>query len=1027
MNRKIKGICGQNILCRLDVLAVNDIRGTEIRRFLCNLASNGTLTSILIDSMIKQYTLKLKGGVFIKRVIKRLLFICFVLILMPICFFQPARANEQRQKTVRVGFPIQAGISYIDEQGNYAGYMVDYLDHVQLYTNWEIEYVQVEGDFNTQLSTLLQMLERGEIDLLGTMNYSRTLGDKFLYPNYAYGTIYTVLAADEDNNTLMFNDFSNWDTLRVASYPGYQKEMRVLEKFAQSCGLQYEILEFETVKETINAVKTGVADATLQVDITLEDGLRTIARVSPTPYYFALNTEKNTLLQELNLALEQMKSSFPLLEERLYDRYFSVENAFYVSKEDREFVKNLGILNVLFIEGNPPFQYESGGKMKGCALDYLDEFAEKTGLKYEIVVAGNLVEAEELMENDEIDLIACIPISSELTTLAGIEFTNPYLSSRMVQICSASVQNFQQISEDGFRSNAGLALMEVKENTTYAPWIDFYSLDYYRKNDDWFQGVAVDWSNAKNSSYAVGITQDIPDELRVLLNNYANSLDENERQELLYRYTSDTYRYTFGQFVYKYRYAIGGTGTIVLLVCAVFFFWKNERKSQQIAIKKANELNYISSYDMLTGAYNEKKFYELLEEDCKNKIPRALVTLNIRDFKYINEKFSFEVANKFLSRICTKLNEFMRDGEYFCRQSADVFYIALSVDMIEKIRIRTHQIHEAIRQISRELLAGYPISVYGSFVFTDTSPEPFDVPANMGFVLAALAYAKRKNTDDIYYYGEEFHKQEQNRHYVEVHMNSALENGEFKLYLQPKKNLVTGKFDQAEALVRWETADGRIISPNDFIPVFEENGFCKQLDLYMVERVCRQLRQWMDDGLSGVGISVNQTKLLFIEPDYVDILCGITQKYGIPNHLITLELLEGLFIEDQIEQLNEQIIRLREAGFRVSMDDFGSGYSSLNVLGDLDIDEVKVDRAFLMSNSRTTNYSRRQILMEEIIRLAKKIGVNTVAEGVESAEDEAFILQFGYNYGQGYLYSKPIPAEKFEEKYLSGKNLQQQI
>lgn len=956
-----------------------------------------------------------------QRTFKRGLSVCFVLMLVLACFCQPAMAGEKEPEVVRIGFPIQDGISFIDEQGKYTGYMVDYLEYVQLYTNWDIEYVQVEGDLNTQLSTLLQMLQNGEIDLMGTMNRSEALEKVFLYPNHPYGTSYTVLVTDEQNEKLMFNDFSNWGTLRVATYPGYQKRMEQLEQFAQSYGLAFEIMEFETYAETVDAVKAGIADATMQMDISMEDGLRTIASFSPTPYYFALSPDNRTLLYELNLGLDQIQRTFPSLEEQLYSRYFSVENTFYVSEEDRAFVKSLGTLRVLFIEGNPPFQYKNGGELKGCAVDYFDEFAKKTGLQYEPVVIGSLSESKELLESGQIDLIACIPVSSMLTTLADLEFTNPYLSSSMVQIYAADEQNSQQIASDEFRSNAGMALSEVQQDAAYAPWIDFYSLDYYRQNEEWIQGVAADWADTKPTSYAVAATKGVPEGLTTLLNNYANSLSETERQALIYRYSGDTHHYTLAQLVHRYRYAIGVAVVIIVLIGVVIVFWKKGRQSRRLVMERTNEVAYLSAYDTLTGAYNQNKFYELLEEDCKNRVPRTLAAFNIRDFKHINEKFSVAVANQFLNRISEMLRGDRAQGEYFCRQSADVFYLALTVDTIENIRARADRHRQAIQQIADELLDGYPISVYGSFVFTDTSPEPFDASANMGYVLAALAYAKRKDTDDTWFYGEDLHKLEQTRHYIETHMKSALQSGEFKLYLQPKKNLATGKFDQAEALVRWQPADGRMIFPNDFIPVFEENGFCKQLDLHMIELVCRQLREWMDEGLRPIGISVNQTKLLFAQADYVNILCNITEKYGIPNHFITLELLEGLSMDDHIEQLNQQILRLKKAGFQISMDDFGSGYSSLNVLGDLDIDELKVDRAFLMGNSRRANYARRHIIAEEIIHLSQKIGVNTVAEGVETPADEASILQYGYDYGQGYLYSKPIPAAEFRKKYLESK------
>lgn len=178
------------------------------------------------------------------------------------------------------------------------------------------------------------------------------------------------------------------------------------------------------------------------------------------------------------------------------------------------------------------------------------------------------------------------------------------------------------------------------------------------------------------------------------------------------------------------------------------------------------------------------------------------------------------------------------------------------------------------------------------------------------------------------------------RLYVESHMQRALEQEEFRMYLQPKMDLHTGLLIGAEALVRWQSKDKGLIFPNQFIPLFEENGFCVKLDLYMVEQVCKQLRQWIDEGITPINISVNQTRLLFASEGYVENLLAITEKYNISPQYITLEILESLALE-HMDQVNACIDRLRAAGFRISMDDFGSGYSSLNTLGRLKIDELK--------------------------------------------------------------------------------------
>ena len=254
------------------------------------------------------------------------------------------------------------------------------------------------------------------------------------------------------------------------------------------------------------------------------------------------------------------------------------------------------------------------------------------------------------------------------------------------------------------------------------------------------------------------------------------------------------------------------------------------------------------------------------------------------------------------------------------------------------------------------------------------------------------------------------------RLYVESHMQRALEQEEFRMYLQPKMDLNTGLLTGAEALVRWQTHDRGLIFPNQFIPLFEENGFCVQLDLYMVEQVCKKLRQWMDEGMTPTNISVNQTRLLFASEGYVEKLLAITGKYNIPPQYITLEILESLVLE-HMDRVNACIDRLRAAGFRISMDDFGSGYSSLNTLGRLKIDELKLDRLFLMGVAQDTEGTQRKI-MGCILDLAKQLNISTVAEGVETRENEQMMAQLSCNYGQGYYYSRPLTVADFERDFL---------
>lgn len=451
-------------------------------------------------------------------------------------------------------------------------------------------------------------------------------------------------------------------------------------------------------------------------------------------------------------------------------------------------------------------------------------------------------------------------------------------------------------------------------------------------------------------------------------------------------------------------------GGLVLVVGLVFYGYRQVRRYNR-------DLLHVAYRDTLTGAYNRTRFVQLLKEAVEARRGGCIAILNIRQFKFFNEIFGREQADQLLCRIKRVLDNTLHKEEFFCRDTADSFYLFLEEQNQEAIRARLETIFDQIAQEEWYNKRNYKILLYcGAAIAEETQEEARSADGLMTDVFFALARARESGQDTIWFYDSQLHKKEQMEHYVESHMHQALREGEFKLYLQPKQDLKKQRLGGAEALVRWITEEGRMIYPDQFIPLFEENGFCVQMDLYMVEQVCRQLRVWLDAGLEPVPISVNQSKLLFFDADYIQTMSRLVEEYQIPANLITLEILEGLALE-RVEELNAKIVQLQKKGFRISMDDFGSGYSSLNTFGSLKIDELKLDRAFLLEAS-DEGRPRHRIVMEQIVQLTKRLRIATVVEGVETAEHERFIQALGCDFGQGYYYSRPISAAEFNRIYL---------
>lgn len=420
--------------------------------------------------------------------------------------------------------------------------------------------------------------------------------------------------------------------------------------------------------------------------------------------------------------------------------------------------------------------------------------------------------------------------------------------------------------------------------------------------------------------------------------------------------------------------------------------------------------------DSLTGAENLSRFRQRLNEALENS-GGSVVAVSIRQFPFINEIFGKERANRLLCQIKEITEQHLNNGEFFCHDTDDRFYIFFNESDPDVVRKRMESLIDEFDLSADISKTNYQLAFYCGVVESSRCSNPEETAdCMMTHVQFALDRAKGAHSSTIWFFDSELHKKEELENYIESHMHQALRDGEFKLFLQPKKDLHSGMLSGAEALVRWQTNDGRMIFPDQFIPLFEHNGFCAKLDLYMLEQACKQIYLWMKKGIAPIPISVNQSKLMFFEADYVRNLIELVRRYSVPAQFITLEILEGLALEN-IDEINSKILQLQKQGFRISLDDFGSGFSSLNTLGKLKIDELKLDRDFLL-NASDQEQSRVRLIMEHTIRMAGQLGISTVAEGVETPDDETLIRNFGCDIGQGYLYSRPISAADFDEKYM---------
>ncbi|MEG1777446.1 MAG: EAL domain-containing protein [Angelakisella sp.] len=452
------------------------------------------------------------------------------------------------------------------------------------------------------------------------------------------------------------------------------------------------------------------------------------------------------------------------------------------------------------------------------------------------------------------------------------------------------------------------------------------------------------------------------------------------------------------------------TGSLITTVCLSALFISAMEHIRISEEQASYEITTLAYYDTLTGAPNIEKFRQdaraLLYKNGMTKY--VLLYLDTRHFRYFNKDFGYEAGDEYLIHTANVLKKTITEDEAFARISGDLFILLhkrsssndLAMQYWTELRDEIINCNAVDSQYMLRLNCG----AY------ELTRDDINIQTAIDKANIARQSLKDRYDIDIIEYNPNMQKQIDSEKEIEQYMRSALENDEFVPYMQPKYDLKNNKIVGAEALVRWIRRDGSVIPPDEFIPIFEKNGFIEDLDLYMLEQVCSHMREQLDTGVSPVPVSVNQSRCYMYNEDYVETVFAILEKYRISPPLIELEITENIAYKN-MDKMVAVVEKLSEKGFLLSLDDFGAGYSSLNVLKDLRVDVLKLDRVFL---GQTIDTKRGKTVVANIIRMAKELSIDVVAEGVETVEQVNFLKVANCDMAQGFYFSRPIPVQDFE-------------
>lgn len=431
---------------------------------------------------------------------------------------------------------------------------------------------------------------------------------------------------------------------------------------------------------------------------------------------------------------------------------------------------------------------------------------------------------------------------------------------------------------------------------------------------------------------------------------------------------------------------------------------KQRLKNIITIIENASLINKLGK-DRLTSFYNKEAFFEevskVLKKDEKKNY--AILAMNITKFKIINDMFGMEEGDKLLRHIADVMRKkIIGEDVIFSRFVADEFYIM--VEKREDFSIILKDIENEIKEYNKNINILISFGIY--------KLEARDIEINVACDRAKIAADTIKDKYDVLYsfYDEKIANKVLEEYKLSSSMKASLKNQDFKVFLQPKCDLITRKTIGAEALIRWIHPEFGFITPDKFIPLFERNGFITNVDMFVLECVCKKIRKWLDEGVTPVKISVNLSRVDIYNPLLGEMILGIINSYNINPKYISFEVTETAYTENST-QLITAVTELKKLGFTIEMDDFGSGYSSLNMLDELPLDILKLDMKFLENRMETKS---RQNIISFVSDLAKLLKLSLVAEGIETEEQLILLRDMGYEYGQGYYFSRPVPQEEFD-------------
>ncbi|MDY9921366.1 MAG: EAL domain-containing protein [Synergistota bacterium] len=938
----------------------------------------------------------------------------------------PAKAELPEPEIIRVGYLSQDRSSHVSQLRAEYGYSYDHLQEIAQYYNWELEFIPL-----TAKDSIKSLLD-GRIDILSHVHYDEDLTSKIDYSAKESGTCRVGLYVLKKNESIKQNDLRFLNMKRIGRFAP-KKHIQMLERSITDAGIKVIYVDFDENTSLLDALTEGSVDGALISGNNVPPDFEIIRVFPEEPFYIAVAEGNTELLSKVDNAMHDIILMNPSFKNDLFKKHYSKNLTWesMLTSKEREFIKGSPVLIVSYDPQWQPFEYYDREKKSMAGIDYevLKLVKDYTGLKMEISHSTTWEEALRRMREGEIDILTGVNRSFVWGSKNNFRITRPFLNAPIVMVMnrksgykgerialpknyflSEVVESFHKFDDTVYLNSQEDCFDALTENKVSATFANSYVANYLISLPRYSDLYTINYSDL-NEQVAFGISKKCDTILISIINKALNSIPEETINGIIIKHSYSKEKVSFIDIIYEHDVELAKGLTSVLVVAVIALTLINITKSQD----KRN-LKKLLYHDRVTGFSNYNRFLEEAPEIIR-KNPEtnfAVLFIDIVEFKFINGSFGYDEGDAVLKNVALVLERIIDTSkETFARIAADHFAVLLSYEKFKSIDIRIKIIFGELEKLASKGDKTYNILFNGGvYLIEDRSISLNIAVDNAGFAKSGIT---QKHKTAYAYYDRKILVRINKEKEIETSMREALRKGEFVPFLQAKIDLETGRPVGAESLVRWIKKDGEVIPPSHFIPYFEKSGFITKIDMYMFGETCRILRKWIDEDREILPLSCNFSYLDIAGNSFTKYLKIMSERHRVPPHLLELELTESVAAQ-HIDLVNSRGRELSDYGFRLSIDDFGSGYSSLSLLQILKIDVLKLDRDFVQ---RGLSGKLSHDLVEGLVSAFKNNSVQMVFEGIETEEQVNFVRSLGCRVVQGYYYSKPLPLNEFEEKYLN--------